>query len=648
LRIGSLWGRASGGGDVAARPDSSTADNWPTAPRPVGVEEASEWFLEGLHEAPRTRLLFLVGGPGAGKSHAASSIVGTLEPIGTRDDGLAHRAYPYKAGARIVTLVNDATIGTGPDNFAPLAHDIESAVNDSTHLIVCVNRGILVDELASLGRKNASVAPAGTQILNWLTRRPEAIGSDDVTTSVDKPYIVSSIFRGLSDIAIEAVAVYVDVCSLMEKRPAVDLVVDRADAYEICRFVDRPAMSTKSVPAGALLGIVIGELQAAVGGLGLGLIDPISANIRSLQTSAVQRALLSMLRCAEIVSGQKFTYREVWGAIVRCIVGELPEVALPSEIAAWIRDHQPSDDGTVVDSFGALMELADLRFSEALFLSKSDARGNPVTRLTQPIDPMRDAIPGNSVAEPQLGWFTPVANAFAGSATSGSPLKNLEDEVASDNPFWSAVNEFDRRLDEGFAAVMDAPLKDSDRAKFIHWYGAYVARLYAISNGIPAFRREISSWTDAWNFSPNVPDGLGLGLRTLLRPKRRPGDVESASLVPIFDSRTDPVVGVQLEPKIALMTGDVTLRTVTAAETILLVVEEKSVEVARILFDFPLVREAMACGSEHPGITELTGATSPRLERFRSMRLIPAKLHNADYRIVSGDADINLKVVERF
>lgn len=658
-----LWDRSTGGGDVAAKPGASPDDDvLPTAPRPPGVDEACRWFADGLSSSGLPRFLMLVGGPGAGKSHAASALVRPHTKIAPPDDGLAHRRYIYSTGENRVTLINDATIPSDEHEKAPLCREIDEILgNDHHHLIACVNRGILVEEASAISGKSSIELTAGESVLKWLNSEPSAPQNEQVwriEAELRQDYVMSGRLTHMGIPMAQVLVVFVDVCSLLERRPELsfddssggDLL--SAGKYEISDLNQRMEWEDDYCPAGSLLAQVVCQISVDCPGRDEGLMNPVLANVESLQSETIRSGLLSILRAAEIVNGKRFTYREIWGSTVRALVGSLPEVVERGSVEAASTSKLTIDDDPLA-YFRELRELANQRFSQAIFgveysnITPSDPRRNPVTRLTSVVDPMRDAVPGRLTSDARSGWATSVTDSFTGPAVAGSPLKNLLERIPEDDAFRQVVTTFDEGVDAAFSAAMNVKgLKDGDRYSFIHWYGAYLGRLYAVANGVMAFRRDVSLWAETWYSSPTLPDDVRDGLRTLLRPKRRPQDNDSASLIPILDSRTDPVVGLQPEAKMALLTGDVDMKSSTVGEEIFLILSEHGMEIARMPLDFQLVREASACGSDRPGMTEMTESTSPRLERFRAARLVPTQLTNANYRLVHGDRDSVLNVAK--
>ncbi|WP_157581351.1 hypothetical protein [Phycicoccus sp. Root563] len=618
------------------------------------MDEAVGWFRGRLKDsASKPTLVFLVGGPGAGKSYAAASAVAELVAVDPPTDGLAHRTYQYQAAGRKLTVVNDATITRATNLGSALTADIDAALDEQRHLLACVNRGVLVEELACL-RKDASVTNPGGLLIEWMHgAEPEPLTQGDLRLDPVEShgYIRSaSITRG-EDVLAEAVVVFVDVCSLLEVRPTVDWASStsslsvRSDPYAVSRLTRRTVEHQQKTSAGALFQSVVRRLQD-VGGLdGTGDIqfDPVLANIRSLSDLQVRTGLITFLRSAEVASAKRFAFRELWGIVVRSLVGHAPEGLDGGELPSLLQRLQPDPQGSEVAHWEALQVLAGMRFSQGLVGAQlpdgsGDPSVNPITKLLWPLDPVRDARPGRYQPKTwNSGWATPVVDAFSGQIAAGSPLETLLEDLDEEDALHRAVANFDWALDKAFVRASRSSLvTTSTRQEMIAWYGAYLMRLYAISNGISAFRSEVAMWTQAWRDAPNLPDALDRSLTTLLRPKRDPNDPASSVLVPLFDSRTSPIVGAQAEPRLALKTDGVEMTTRRNGDALLLQLSEKSKTVGRVELDFPLIRESLACSMEHIGITEQTSVASPRLERFRAARLAPHLLQGAKYRIVVG------------
>ncbi|WP_208710457.1 hypothetical protein [Sinomonas sp. R1AF57] len=645
-----FWDRATGGTDVAARPDDAVDAVWPVAASAAGVDAALDWFRGESRPADLPRLLFLVGGPGAGKSHASARAVAGLHLVSRHDDGLAHRTYRYSGDSADVLVVNDATIGSYAESSAPLATDIDQMVAvpgvRPMHLMACVNRGILIEELSALTGHPVTenfVDSAGACVIRWLADTPWDESAWTITSETTPRFIRSGLLEHVGREKAEVLAVYVDECSLFEPAPEVEVgrrarVV--AVPHSITPLGARSSLPRAASPSHDLIEQVAEMLESTSRGSRM-VADPVQANVAMLQQPAVRSSILTLGRSAEMASGLRFTYRELWGLISRVVVGEAPSRMGRTELEEFIALHQPTEGP--VENFTRLRKLACLRGTQAMFGAGSGtaeveaARRDPVLRLTRLIDPVKDAIPGNAPTDPTSGWATPINEAFASHYSESSPLAILRAADRAET-FEAIVQPFDESLDDAYVELMGLnSLKQNDRLDAISWYGSYLMRLYAVAHGISAFRREVSVLLDAAYFAPNIPKALSKSLRTLIRPQRQPGGGTDESLLPLFDSRAEPILGWAKSRKLAILMPSLEMKTMpVAADQTVVLLERQGKELGRIALDFALVREALACVDDHAGVTNLVDATSPRLERIRAVHLRSDVLSDTQLRIAEG------------
>lgn len=231
-------------------------------------------------------------------------------------------------------------------------------------------------------------------------------------------------------------------------------------------------------------------------------------------------------------------------------------------------------------------------------------------------------------------------DAFSGAIAGTSPLEALLDlcKQNADDAFTECVTSFDRKVDELFTTLMEKTELQSDlREKATRWYSSYLSRLYCFANGIPAFRSQVSTWIDMAKSVPVLQTLQEKQILTVIRPANNPADQNSPSIIPLFDSRTLPIVGYSLEPKLGLELDSMKVKTERIGDELFLIVEEHSEIVARILLDFPMIREISAAADGYLGITDLSNFTTPRLERLRSSRLSSKLLGSTiKYSIVTG------------
>lgn len=644
-RLGQLWERATGGSGVAARPGANDVYLWPTGPTAAGVDTAVSWFNS---ESKIPKFLFLVGGPGGGKSYTASKLVENLQEINIQNSGLAHRSHSYTSEKTGQTyLVNDATIGSDDYSEFPLAHEILDCLTSGSRMIACVNRGILVEE----SKTEVEQIKLGQKIIEWVASLHSDLlfeNESPVRTVFETDYLKFGEILINDNVVANLTAVYVDACSLLEKVPASNLEVLEesekfvGDPYSIQTYSARTTLELGSFPAGSILKQTIESFKTnSFQDENLGLLNPFYANLESLSKNIICQNLLSVARAAEIASSTKFTYREMWGYICRALIGNAPNVINSNEIEALVKNHQPIS-ANPLENFNQVRTLAGYRFSQAIFgagnETSNDTNTDPVLRLTKTVDPILDSQPGIFDGTLQSGWATPIVDAFSGPLTEGSPLQSVLQLTDKTDSFSQVITDFDRELDKYFVEAMQSEkIKDSERSKAISWYSMYISRLYAVSNGITAFYNEITNWLDLWKMSPNFPsDVIEKQFTTLIRPPRLSNDLNSSSLLPIFDSRTEPLRGDNARSKLAIRVNDVRFKTNRKGDSLFLYLEDHTQEVSKILLDFALVREALSCIAGNPGVTELSRNVAPRLERVRAASLVPSRLSKSnEFRIVT-------------
>lgn len=623
--LASIWEKATGGGDVAVSPDSQNESRFSVDPAP-GVREACEWLKATEAAGGTPAMVFLVGGPGGGKSHALRAVTQGLKELDSDDTGLARRSYRYRFGASFLTVVNDASIPDGSPH--PLTTEIEECACRE-YLLACVNRGILVEEASNLDSDST-----GASVIRWLGGVRQLDGTAYPVTSLSSEGdVIRRAQLAVGGESVDLIAVSVDFCSLLEPRPEADASLVCA-TYKVLNLKKRAQFDPDGLPAGELLAQVLQDLALAVEEAAETNQDnPVLANVHSLGSPQVRAGLLTVLRAAEAAGGGRLSFREVWGAILRALVGDLPERGTaPLAMSSF---PPLTAESLPLERLEHLRWRARYRFSEAIFgvgKSEVDSFADPVLRFTAPVDPVLDAVPGY-LPDRGEGWASPVLDAFSGLIAAESPLDTLLSVLPSNDSFSAAVTDFDRALDCAFvAATQSGELNDRDLREVVAWYGDYLTRLYAVSNGIPAYRAEVGLWLRSRG---GLPAELEVRLKTLLRPLQNPDDPNAEYLLPLFSSRTVPYSGGVPEPRLALK-GDpaVSLQHSGRGDHVTLEMFEAGVTVGEIELDFALLRSAMACAEARVGVTERAALVGPRVERFRARRLTSPLVKGSALRVI--------------
>jgi hypothetical protein len=613
--------RASGGADVAAMPNMEQEFALPRGPAAPAADEAIQWLTEGIPTAKCPQLLFLVGGPGSGKSALASHAVERFSSS-TPQSPLALRSYAYETGNAPLLLVNDATIEGDSPSKSPLADEIDHCIATFTHLIANVNRGILFEELAA-----PEIPDLGAAVIRWLNGKPQRDDGIQIETllGASKTSFLRVGRLKLGATRVDIVAVYMDVCSLFEVRPHTTLDKSSGhfsiDEYKVQRFDQRNQLSESSTIASDLL-CQLSEIADALFE-GTGSSHPVTANIRNLTSDVYRTGLCSLLRGAEVTAGKRFTYRELWGAIALAILGTADPLVLGMDLTASPAQGPGTDHSHDAQSeFARLTRLSTLRSWQAVFgahaashmpeSSSNTEDWNPVLRFSRDVDPVRDTSPI---------WAPLLYDAFNRSGADHSPLETILSEVGEDHPLQSIVMDFDRDLDAAFVrAVSDPSLLDVNKRQFEAWYGCYLTRMLAISAGRPAFENEIIAWTLAWWAAPALPPTLAKPLRTLLLPTQDSG--ENSLYLPVFDARTEPASSTRSAPTLLRKVSQSwQLESERNGDGVLVRFLASDSEDILLDLDFTMLREALACAEGHIGITERSREASPRLERFRAALL---------------------------
>lgn len=628
--------RAFGGSDVAAKPGMIDDGFWPTGQGAPASDKIVDWLNRRLSGHAEPALVFLVGGPGNGKSHLTARITAKLELLSTPEAELAQRSYEYATGStNSLVVINDATIGRNDGTSSPLITDIEEALASAKHVVANVNRGILFEEAAS--QKQSSPA---LDIVRWLQGHNDEETDFVSTIATSTSYLKVGRVRGHPCIV---VAVYMDSCSLLEKAPLVageldgDLAEIRPAPYRIHRFKDRPSLDSKETSAGETLARFLEAFPRPADSRD---VDPFAANLASLSSPHVQAGTLTLLRGAEIATGQLLTYREIWGAITRLLVGDAHRIADSSDVLATLPPNSECQPAT-------MYQLANFRFHQGLvgatrLPGKPEmSRGDPVTALTRLVDPVRDARPGRGSP---TGWAGPVLEAFAARGPGKSILAALLDDVGQEHVVNEAITPFDYCLDKVVTSHLSS-ISGKDSRALLAWYGEYLLRLYAVATGVVAFHDELDSWTQAWRRadSGNLPTPLRDQLMALLLPRRNPADPNSELALPVFDARTEPYsTNIARRTIVATMGESLRLASSTDGEALLVQLKDSAETIVELELDFAMMREARSCREGHVGITEFSDTASPRLERFRAALVRPRKGASHSYHAVFNDRLIDL------
>lgn len=648
--IVSLLGRGFGGAGAVISPGSRDLDNLPDSLPPAGVDEAiSELVSSTLPGSKANNLLvFLIGGPGNGKSH---QLVRLMEQLDLKSNtaeasSVAARSESYDLGDSELLLLNDATIRTKkPEGVGQLCEDIRAALSSTTRTrkssLFCANRGVLVEEAASSTGDPAWFRE--NQIVNWLLNRSGL--ENRVIQHIDSSdYLRSCLVQSDNDQdnPVKVLAVYLDQLSLLESQPT------HGSPYRVAPLGHDSRLES---PFSVLLERVIEQSrfeQGECGACEASELCPFLSNVISLRNDNVRKGVLDIARSAEITTGQLFTYRDAWTLIANLVIGFSASGCNYDKPCTWVRKQVQAGSGK------DLVALFSHRLFNSLFADDIGASTIADTKALsnlRAVDPARDALPT---------WAGPVNDAIQAIKFTEEPLEHLTSQSQK-------VNELCCTLDQIAFAELSKPIivdsqeaTESDFRVQLDRLGKAFFRMYGLVHGIAANSEIVTEWLGLRSISTGERKPLGTGLqlssaiKSLLLPPSEFDEFKNLTFLPLYEPRVVPVIGpsdrktwchgVETYAQVnwhCWAHGDslwLTLTEISSGETI-----------SEFQLDFDLCREAMASvikGSQAGafGFTDQVLSVGPRIERIRAA-LLSNGLKNDPNTLFVTQADVNQVIV---
>lgn len=633
------------GGEAAVVVPGSPSDGLPSSSPAAGVNEACEILRDALTSGGKTgACVFLIGGPGNGKSHVLSRLLSDLGLYMTPQEGnLAPRSDLLEVNGMPFLVVNDASIrpgeAAGNVGAGDLAQDIRMLLEkvdqgDVPSALVCINRGILIEELDRVPRDSSWERERS--LITWLQSEWDASASGN-----------SGDFTRTRPLVGEegpiAMAVFLDRLSLLERQPR--SLPGRAGEFGRYRVAALRSPARLESPAAELLGELVDRgnfEEAQCSGCPAEKNCPFLANARSLRSDVVRLGVLDTTRMSEIVSGHLATYRDLWALYAALIVGvDRPEFA-EGHPCEWVQDllldYPHAGDAQRETQLRALVTQ---RYYEAVFPSLgelADKAGKvgwsetpPIIKRLQAVDPAQDSAGS---------WAGIVDAAVEAVAYGQLPLSAIVKECPE---FCDAVYPIDEEIGKFVLRSLVGDGEDygeTDRSRALRWRGLSLYRHFGFSMGYGAQLQTVQEWIQLrGSVGPtqqDLPFGpLQAALNQLILPTAEHDS--KYCLLPVFEPRVEPVVlrsevptWCQALQAAALVSWKVYAR--GDALWLRLWVTGRSHAVSEFQLDFALCREALAqcvCNAVDdqactPGFTDFRSMVSPRLERVRASFLASA------------------------
>ncbi|BDQ00950.1 hypothetical protein [Aquiluna sp. KACHI24] len=644
--VGAIWSRSYGGSLAAESPASTSLPPEFLGEWSPGLVEMAELFESEIRTPNGTPVsFFLVGGPGSGKSTFAKDFLTSLGHIFPSTGITNLRSMDIPIGRGIV-FINDASIKQYGSQDSVL-NDIERASRGEMHMLVCANRGVFADELNSTSVEQNRF---NYDLLLWLSQRPSKEGWNGFDILASSDYLRAARVSDPAGYVRIFVALYMDVCSLLELRPLVEV-----------NELGWDGISSKNQKLGnvshgqdlnyrleAPLGQLVSRLANAIPSdvfaaeYSLDSTNPIVGNLKNLANSQHVAGLMQLLRIAEINSGTRLNYRAFWSLITRYIFGPLvDQIALVDLQKALVSLNSLSSGQDSIESFSLIVQY---RSPGSLFASFEANPQDPALRLLHAVDPLLGSTPESTIAQAaKTRVKQPIEvllDCFQSIDRDESILKIALEQGLAD--FVESLSQVDFAVDEMYSSLLSDGYLLEDRSSAITArYARHLSRMLATYCGFGAGAEEATIWLLLWDASPAIPSEGGILPRfnSLFKPKMIPGDGDAPSLIPLLDSKLSPL-GLQsrANPRLATSLDNVHLETVKAGPDLFLVLKELGFELGRIRVDFGLLREVISSSGMTHGVTDQSSYVDPRLDRVGATKLSSSSnQRSVNFTLVLGD-----------
>ena len=400
-------------------------------------------LVNGTSGTPRW--IFLIGGPGNGKSEAVEAFVRELDSLTDSQDALinvvAEKFAPnpvvprrinvtddefqgevLREKIRRLIIIQDASAVDGPDEIAEnsliedLADLITCPVGNEPVFICCANRGLIARARSTI---------EGKELLDWLN-------VPEVTKLLTQLLTATGLGPG-------ALAFDRPQCWPLEhdKRFAawpLDLDSIIATNSDISPFEQMIATATDNQKW---------NVANCCSGCNSKELCPFYANAEMLRGDDARKNLLTLLRHSEIATGQRWNFRDAFSLCAELIVGQRDDFGTIDEVDApclWV--HERADEisfGTQLsNSLSAAWSLGFHLYSQALFpvwidpIEELHAETVAQSELTQAainVFSRRQRSQGVQIRRLLAGAFSQKLDpALATPPNSNSVLRQVEDE----------------------------------------------------------------------------------------------------------------------------------------------------------------------------------------------------------------------------
>lgn len=339
------WGNS---GSAAVCRYSDDSSGWQKPPLKTRLISRLERLAEDVKSGaiPGGCSLFLVGGPGNGKTHAAKYLQRLLlgdgyvavDPV----EGVVSYSVSTVPGLKEIRFIEDASAGLDNDSsYQRFVEDVEKfTINrpEGCLFICCVNRGILATVLARIAKGQMIATDAAASFIARLS----SVVSPDATPT-----------------------------SLWPLSNSTDVYVHPMDEESLLEPIEERA----PIAAEIVDEICSADAANCEGCASRGLC-PMYANLIALRDASKRDNLLRVLRYFEIVASKRLSFRDLFSIVSVLVVGSQNDYVLNGKKTtpcAWVEKQvEQANANRQSDRLLALFELEMSLYHNRLFSNWRD------------------------------------------------------------------------------------------------------------------------------------------------------------------------------------------------------------------------------------------------------------------------------------